>query len=445
MIERCVDCKYHTVLPDPDPNDSFNSDDVALICTHPKCPKGEQADYVKRRGWDKLGKVITFAERPYNIPKEKVPEFCPLLPRDRYTKFIKSWKRNRYLIEMRGEKRVPILHSIEDIRTKSILDEHWNNVIALLLSYLGNRYSPSNHKDWVNKEYKYHFGDNFKQGPVGEYLGWIADVAGDVIDIQWDNITYIGAEHINNDGVFERVELPDVVKEFPNEDEFLKTLEEAHQEAHKQYLSQCGGVRRSYGRWLEPWELKTVREVLSQQVISRQGQELRWDKEDLNRLFYVNDDISFAVLGDESTHRRSLIDRLVKTRHQATDKSGKAYTGFKPETLSAIERALSNFPESTREFTMDILKSYHEDDTRLQKWQVECLYDMATLVDRLEGTIDGSGPCGISGINICELDPDIDIDNLSEDDDRVKGLIEIDKDYIIKTSIGKTYILHEAD
>lgn len=60
-IDSCVDCPFHSVLPDPDPNDWFNRDDVRVFCT-------------------RKSKNATVACRPYQTRKETTPppKWCPL-------------------------------------------------------------------------------------------------------------------------------------------------------------------------------------------------------------------------------------------------------------------------------------------------------------------------------------------------------------------------------
>lgn len=47
VIENCMDCPNHKVLPDPDPDDWFNDDDIKVVCAA-------------------VSKDITVACRPYN-------------------------------------------------------------------------------------------------------------------------------------------------------------------------------------------------------------------------------------------------------------------------------------------------------------------------------------------------------------------------------------------
>lgn len=63
-IKCCMDCSYHKVLPDPDPYDWFNDDDVKVKCTLSRKEKP----------------FITVACRPYNTRRETlIPKWCPLL------------------------------------------------------------------------------------------------------------------------------------------------------------------------------------------------------------------------------------------------------------------------------------------------------------------------------------------------------------------------------
>lgn len=55
-----MDCTFHEVQSDPDPNDWFNDDDVKIVCKKQK-------------------RNVTVACRPYNMRKEcDIPSWCPL-------------------------------------------------------------------------------------------------------------------------------------------------------------------------------------------------------------------------------------------------------------------------------------------------------------------------------------------------------------------------------
>jgi len=58
-MKNCTECGEHVVLPDPDPNDWFNDDDVKVVCRITK-------------------REITVACKPYNIKDEcEAPDWCP--------------------------------------------------------------------------------------------------------------------------------------------------------------------------------------------------------------------------------------------------------------------------------------------------------------------------------------------------------------------------------
>ena len=76
MTENCMDCVYHSVIADPDPHDSFCSDDVAVVCTLMKNDKHD--DRSLYRADHSPYKAITVSCRPYNKRKEcDKPEWCP--------------------------------------------------------------------------------------------------------------------------------------------------------------------------------------------------------------------------------------------------------------------------------------------------------------------------------------------------------------------------------
>jgi hypothetical protein len=76
-ITHCTDCKFHRVIPDPDPSDSFNYDDIAVICIMSANPNYDPSSkYASDR---QKNRVITYSCRPYNKKKEsEVPLWCPL-------------------------------------------------------------------------------------------------------------------------------------------------------------------------------------------------------------------------------------------------------------------------------------------------------------------------------------------------------------------------------
>lgn len=61
FINNCIECHNHEVLPDPDPDDWFCSDDVKVFCK-------------------RASKYITVACRPYATETEcSIPNWCPIL------------------------------------------------------------------------------------------------------------------------------------------------------------------------------------------------------------------------------------------------------------------------------------------------------------------------------------------------------------------------------
>lgn len=59
LYDNCTKCSEHEILPDPDPNDWFNDNDVKVVCKL-------------------LNKNITVACRPHHIKREcDTPKWCP--------------------------------------------------------------------------------------------------------------------------------------------------------------------------------------------------------------------------------------------------------------------------------------------------------------------------------------------------------------------------------
>lgn len=76
-MKTCIECKNHKIINDPDLNDSFNHDDVAVICTLLSNPRhNPDSRFVADR---QNHRCITVACRPYKIKEESsVPKWCPL-------------------------------------------------------------------------------------------------------------------------------------------------------------------------------------------------------------------------------------------------------------------------------------------------------------------------------------------------------------------------------
>ena len=76
-IESCTECPHHEVVGDPDPHDSFCSDDVAVLCT--KMPNSEGKKYFASILGAYKHRPVTVSCRPHRAAHEaRVPEWCPL-------------------------------------------------------------------------------------------------------------------------------------------------------------------------------------------------------------------------------------------------------------------------------------------------------------------------------------------------------------------------------
>jgi len=77
QITSCLECPHHKIIADPDPYDSFCSDDKAVICLKVKKRKDLGSIYASNQ---QEFKTILVSERPYHITKEraKIPDWCPL-------------------------------------------------------------------------------------------------------------------------------------------------------------------------------------------------------------------------------------------------------------------------------------------------------------------------------------------------------------------------------
>lgn len=75
--ENCIDCGQHEVIHDPDPTDSFNDDDMAVVCKLAMNPARDvNHRYLANRHPQRS---VTMSCRPYNLRKESDrPDWCPL-------------------------------------------------------------------------------------------------------------------------------------------------------------------------------------------------------------------------------------------------------------------------------------------------------------------------------------------------------------------------------
>ncbi len=79
MYNKCIECPFHRVVPDPDPTDWFNADDEAIVCSKVKRIPDTKSKYnVDRQEF----KPIDVALRPYQTKKVDVPDWCPISTRE---------------------------------------------------------------------------------------------------------------------------------------------------------------------------------------------------------------------------------------------------------------------------------------------------------------------------------------------------------------------------
>jgi hypothetical protein len=74
--EYCINCEYHRIINDRDPDDWFNNDDVALVCT-----KLENTNKILKSKYESDRnefEVISGSRRPYEVKKVGTPVWCPL-------------------------------------------------------------------------------------------------------------------------------------------------------------------------------------------------------------------------------------------------------------------------------------------------------------------------------------------------------------------------------
>lgn len=73
----CLNCNHHSVIPDPDPEDWFDRDDVAIVCTLMANEQRPTSRYAADRN---PYRCVTVSCRPYNTEKEAaIPDWCPLM------------------------------------------------------------------------------------------------------------------------------------------------------------------------------------------------------------------------------------------------------------------------------------------------------------------------------------------------------------------------------
>jgi hypothetical protein len=74
---NCLDCEFHKILPDPDPDDWFRDDDICVVCMKVSNDKKDLNSKWKSDRYEH--KSVTFSCRPYKLRREtETPDWCPL-------------------------------------------------------------------------------------------------------------------------------------------------------------------------------------------------------------------------------------------------------------------------------------------------------------------------------------------------------------------------------
>lgn len=75
MYSKCIECPFHKVVPDPDPYDSFNVNDEAIVCQKStKIPAKEPKYNVDRYPFQSVDVGL----RPYQTKNVTPPSWCPV-------------------------------------------------------------------------------------------------------------------------------------------------------------------------------------------------------------------------------------------------------------------------------------------------------------------------------------------------------------------------------
>lgn len=77
-LSSCLECPFHRVIGDPDPDDWFNDDDKAIVCTK---KSNQKLNINSRYASDRqMYAVVESSMRPTELKKENVeiPKWCPI-------------------------------------------------------------------------------------------------------------------------------------------------------------------------------------------------------------------------------------------------------------------------------------------------------------------------------------------------------------------------------
>lgn len=322
-------------------------------------------------------------------------------------------KRNIYIITVVGayNDNLPV-----ETETINVPADRMNNFVLLFLAYVGNRKWKHTWKDST-------FGENFKKGPVQTYLGaFTEDTHYPCMRLMWNEVISVDINYIDNNGIYMQCELPDIEKLYKTEEDFLKELKMQFDEFNK---NDSRDIYEEDGiEIVDSYELGLVRDVLHSTG--------KWDNDEIDNLFWVNNEIGFNSLTEYSSTLGHILN--VCKQERAKSISNAEYISFKPETLEKVKEAITgtNLPEETKSFVIDICSKYDSNNilNESEKKELKTIIDTYNLTN---GSWGWCGPDGWSGIHLEHVvDPDmIDFDEYSEN-----SVIKYD---------GETYIIHEGD
>lgn len=319
-------------------------------------------------------------------------------------------KFNMYVITVTGKYNDYLPYETKTIEVDA---DNMNNFVLLFLAYVGYR-------TW---RYKWNstFGKDFKKGPVQTYLGaFTADTHYPCMELMWKDVVSVSISYIDNNGACFLCELPDIEKLYATEEDFLKELKSQFDEFNK------NDSRDTYEdegiEIVDSYELELVRNVLRSTG--------KWDNNEIDNLFWVNNDIGFNCIPTE--------EPILKVCNQEHAKSatGVEYNGLKSETLKKVKAVIngSNLPEETKSFVIDICSKYKAKNilSESEKKELKNIMEAYNLVNTSWGWI-GIGPDGWSGIYLEHVvDPE-----------------KINFDYYSENSVikyeGETYLIRECD
>lgn len=341
---------------------------------------------------------------------------------------FKESKKNYYILTILGSIRTGKYSRKYETIVSQCSDKNWSDIDALFFSYIAKGESGSwreSRNYEVNDKDGAHYGRDFKFGPVGPYIGWwCVGEKSDNISLDWDDIHSVKIQHVNNDGVIEDVELPDIDSIYPTEDEFMS----AFMAASDKRASEIERSTCEDGEILEPWDLPLLRKILIANG---------WNEKCVNNIFYKNRDAGFIEIdpSDAYTFSGEKALEVLESIKVATSDDGTRYTGFKPETFAKIETAVngSELPEITKQVVLSVLRNY-SNMVFPQDYVIKSLKETLFEFNKLGGVgTRPLGPAGYSGIYMSKVTPDIDLEELYKEDDEI---FEYN---------GETYTIHESD